>query len=99
MTFAEFDQVGLADWLVGSRANYVAERIAAGESRQEAEKNAGSAFERLVPGGSPAPGQLIGRVLCWDIVISDGQRGRGYGRQAVLSQRSSPGHAARRRSG
>ncbi len=62
MTFAAFDPPDLAHWLVGSRANYIEERIAAGDSRQEAEANATGAFERLLPGGSPGPGQLIGRA-------------------------------------
>lgn len=106
MTFEAFDPPGLASWLGGMRANYVDDRMASGDSQQEAETNAASAFQRLVPGGSPAPGQLIGRILCagqpvgylwigpvgpdpqrwwvWDIVIDDGQRGRGYGRQTML---------------
>jgi ribosomal protein S18 acetylase RimI-like enzyme len=106
MRFEAFDPAALGDWLVGMRANYVGERIAAGDSEQEAETNAAAAFERLVPGGTPASGQLVGRVLCagrpvgylwigpagpdpqrwwvWDILIDDDQRGRGYGRQAML---------------
>lgn len=106
MTFAAFDPPGLAHWLVGARANYVKERMAAGDSKEEAEANASASFERLLPDGSPAPGQLIGRVLSggqsigflwigpagtdpkrwwvWDIVIDEAQRGRGYGRQAML---------------
>jgi ribosomal protein S18 acetylase RimI-like enzyme len=62
MRFEAFDPQALADWLVASRADYVNERIAAGDSPQEAEANATRSFEQLVPGGSPAPGQLIGRV-------------------------------------
>ncbi len=66
LIFEPFEPAGLAGWLVGMRANYVTERIAAGDSRDEAEMNADSSMERLLPGGSPAPGQLIGRVLCAD---------------------------------
>lgn len=47
---------------MGARANYVKERMAAGDSQEEAEANASVSFERLLPGGCPAPGQLIGRV-------------------------------------
>ncbi len=66
LTFEPFEPAGLADWLVGMRADYISERIAGGDSRDEAETNADSSIERLLPGGSPAPGQLIGRVLCAD---------------------------------
>ncbi len=31
--------------------------------------NADSSMERLLPGGSPAPGQLIGRLLCADRAV------------------------------
>jgi ribosomal protein S18 acetylase RimI-like enzyme len=53
----------LAAWLERSRTDYVAERMDAGDSAAEAESNAAAAHERLMPGGNPAPGQLIGRVL------------------------------------
>jgi ribosomal protein S18 acetylase RimI-like enzyme len=62
MIFEAFDPQALADWLVASRADYVKERIAAGDSPREAEGNATRSFEQLVPGGSPAPGQLMGRL-------------------------------------
>lgn len=66
LIFAPFGPAGLADWLVGMRASYVSERIATGDSRDEAESNADFSLERLLPGGSPAPGQLIGRLRCAD---------------------------------
>ncbi len=64
MTFAAFEPAALVDWLIDMRASYISHGIAAGDSRLEAERNASSALERRVPGGSPAPGQHIGRVLC-----------------------------------
>jgi ribosomal protein S18 acetylase RimI-like enzyme len=59
----------LAAWLEHSRADYVAERMASGDSAAEAEANAAAAHERLAPGGIPAPGQLIGRVRGPDGVV------------------------------
>ena len=53
----------LSSWLDVSRATYVAERMEAGDSAAEAEANATSSFERLVPGGTPAPGQHLGRLF------------------------------------
>jgi len=52
----------LAAWLERSRTDYVAERMDSGDSADEAEANAAAAHERLMPGGVPAPGQLIGHV-------------------------------------
>jgi ribosomal protein S18 acetylase RimI-like enzyme len=52
----------LAAWLGRSRTDYVAERTDSGDSAAEAEANAAAAHERLMPGGVPAPGQLIGHV-------------------------------------
>jgi ribosomal protein S18 acetylase RimI-like enzyme len=59
----------LAAWLARSRAGYVAERMASGDSSAEAEANADAAHERLAPGGIPAPGQLIGHVRGPDGVV------------------------------
>jgi GNAT superfamily N-acetyltransferase len=53
----------LSSWLALSRAAYVAERIEAGDSEAEAEGNAATSFERLVPGGTPAVGQHLGHLL------------------------------------
>jgi ribosomal protein S18 acetylase RimI-like enzyme len=53
----------LEGWFERSRAGYVAERMAAGDSAAEAEGNAAAAFERLVPDGVLAPGQLVGQVV------------------------------------
>jgi len=59
----------LAAWLEQARAQYVAERMASGDSVAEAEGNADANFERLMPGGTPAPGQLIGHVRGPDGVV------------------------------
>jgi ribosomal protein S18 acetylase RimI-like enzyme len=60
---------GLVAWLAQSRAAYVAERIASGDSPAEAEANAASVLERLAPGGIPAPGQLLGYVRSTGSVV------------------------------
>lgn len=62
ITFDAFDPHALSEWLATSRADYVQQRIAAGDSTDEAEANAARSFEQLVPGGEPAPGQTIGRL-------------------------------------
>jgi ribosomal protein S18 acetylase RimI-like enzyme len=56
----------LAAWLERSRADYIAERMASGNSAAEAEANAAASFERLMPGGISAAGQLIGHVRASD---------------------------------
>jgi ribosomal protein S18 acetylase RimI-like enzyme len=53
----------LGEWIVRARAAYVDERIAAGDSAAEATANADATLARLFPAGSPAPGQLVGRVV------------------------------------
>jgi ribosomal protein S18 acetylase RimI-like enzyme len=69
VTFEPFDSRALSTWLEESRAGYINERMASGDSPQEAEANAARAFDQLVPGGSPAPGQLIGRLLVGDHAV------------------------------
>jgi GNAT superfamily N-acetyltransferase len=61
--FSSFDAPDLAHWLVDTRANYIKARTGAGDSIQEAEANADRTLNELLPGGSPAHGQLVGRVL------------------------------------
>ena len=53
----------LEAWLANARASYIAERIDAGDSPDEAQANATASFERLVPGGIPVSGQHIGRIV------------------------------------
>lgn len=62
LTFEPLAGADLAEWLARSHAEYVEERVAAGESRADAEANARASLERWFPGGSPAPGQLVGRL-------------------------------------
>jgi ribosomal protein S18 acetylase RimI-like enzyme len=63
MTFEPLTSSALEEWLANSRARYIEERIAAGDSRAEAESNARRSIEGLFPDGSPAPGQLVGRLF------------------------------------
>ncbi len=67
--FEAFDPTALAEWLVGTRASYVAQRVEAGDSPDEAEVNATRSLDQFVPGGSPAPGQLIGQVRLGDETV------------------------------
>lgn len=67
--FEAFDPTELAEWLVEERTSYVEQRIEAGDSPDEAEANATRSLDQLVPGGSPAPGQLIGRVRLGDETV------------------------------
>ena len=61
-----FDSLALADWLVDACAHCIKERVAAGDSAQEAEANASRSFEQLVLRGSPAPGEFTGRARVGD---------------------------------
>jgi ribosomal protein S18 acetylase RimI-like enzyme len=69
LRFEELDPAALAEWLVETRTSYVEQRIEAGDSPDEAEANASRSLEQLVPGGSPAPGQLIGRLRLGDETV------------------------------
>lgn len=50
------DVSDLATWIVRSRADYIDERVAAGDTLAEATANADASFERAFPGGSPRTG-------------------------------------------
>jgi ribosomal protein S18 acetylase RimI-like enzyme len=65
MTFEEFAAADLASWLERTRSEYIAERIAAGDTWAEAAANADASLESTFPGGAPGPGQMTGWV-CWD---------------------------------
>jgi ribosomal protein S18 acetylase RimI-like enzyme len=62
LTFEPFQPSALAGWLAHTRAGYVNQRVAAGDSPAESEANASSNLERLFPDGAPAPGQLAGSL-------------------------------------
>jgi ribosomal protein S18 acetylase RimI-like enzyme len=62
MTFEEFNAAELAAWLARSRSGYISERMASGDTRDEATANADASIDRSFPGGSPGPGQMVGWV-------------------------------------
>jgi hypothetical protein len=64
MTFEEFAAADLASWLERKRSEYIAERIAAGDTWAEAAANADASLESTFPGGAPGPGQMTGWVCC-----------------------------------
>ena len=61
--FEPFPPSALSEWLKETLVQYIAERVAAGDSLAEAEVNANSSIQRLFPNGSPAHGQLVGRLV------------------------------------
>lgn len=63
LTFEEFDPAALADWLQRSRAGYIEERLAAGDTLDEAEAHAKASLATTFPEGRPSPGQMAGRVF------------------------------------
>jgi GNAT superfamily N-acetyltransferase len=65
LRFELFDPSDLAEWLVRSNSEYVAQRVSAGDTPEEAVANAEESMRRTFPDGSPAPGQLAGRLV-WD---------------------------------
>lgn len=67
VTFEQFGADDLSDWLARSTAEYVGERVAAGDTLDEARANAEASMDRTFPRGVPAAGQLAGRLF------SDGQ--------------------------
>jgi ribosomal protein S18 acetylase RimI-like enzyme len=69
ITFEPFPSPALSAWIEETRHEYIDERVAAGDSLSEAEENADASIERLFPGGSPAPGQRVGRLVLSGQVI------------------------------
>ena len=65
LRFELFDPSDLAEWLVRSNSEYIAERVSAGDTPEEAAANAEESMRRTFPDGSPAPGQFAGRLV-WD---------------------------------
>ena len=62
LAFEEFDPVNLASWLERSRSGYISERMAAGDTPTEATANADATLAKAFPGGTPAPGHMVGWV-------------------------------------
>jgi ribosomal protein S18 acetylase RimI-like enzyme len=62
--FEPFDRPDLAEWLVRSKSEYIRERVAAGDTPDEARANTEASMQRTFPDGSPAPGQLAGWLVC-----------------------------------
>jgi ribosomal protein S18 acetylase RimI-like enzyme len=63
LTFEPFEPTDLAEWLARSNSEYIAERVSAGDTPEEAAANAEDSMRRTFPDGSPAPGQSAGRLL------------------------------------
>jgi ribosomal protein S18 acetylase RimI-like enzyme len=63
ITFEPFPSSDLAEWIGHTRQNYIDERVDGGDARAEVEGEGNSTIERLFPGGSPAPGQLVGQLI------------------------------------
>ena len=63
ITFEPFPPADLSEWIHNTTTRYIEERIAGGDSRVEAEASANASAERLFPKGSPAAGQLVGRLM------------------------------------
>ena len=69
LTLEPFPPDALSTWIEETSLQYIDERVAAGDSLAEAEANAKASNERLFPGGLPAPGQLVGRLVSSGQVI------------------------------
>lgn len=62
ITFDAFSPTELAAWLERSRADYISERTAVGDTLAEARTNADESLSRTFPGGSPGSGQMVGWI-------------------------------------
>jgi ribosomal protein S18 acetylase RimI-like enzyme len=71
MTFEEFGAADLASWLEQTRSEYIAERMAAGDTLAEASANADASLESTFPGGAPGPGQMTGWVCCDGVRVGE----------------------------
>jgi ribosomal protein S18 acetylase RimI-like enzyme len=69
ITFEPLPSSAFSAWIIETRREYMDERVAAGDSLPEAEANANASIERLYPGGAPAPGQRVGRLVLSGQVI------------------------------
>ena len=59
LTFETLSGSQLAEWLLRSRAGYVDERMAAGDTLAEATANADASLNRTFPGGLRPPVSLL----------------------------------------
>jgi ribosomal protein S18 acetylase RimI-like enzyme len=62
-TLEPVEEGELAEFISGQLSSYVDERVGAGEPRPEAERIAQVQITALFPGGHPAVGQLVFRIL------------------------------------
>jgi GNAT superfamily N-acetyltransferase len=98
----------LSSFIGATLIQYAEQRVESGEEADVARATAIRQTEELIPGGRPAPGQLLYRVLdeggnpvgtlwigprtpdrprnywVWDVQIEEPERGKGYGRAAML---------------
>ncbi|OZE86053.1 GNAT family N-acetyltransferase [Rhodococcus sp. 15-649-1-2] len=68
-TLMLMDPERVREWLAGTRERYVAERVATGETRAEAEANAEISYRLTFPGGVPTPTQRIFDVFDDDVRV------------------------------
>lgn len=61
--FEQFDQAELTEWLARSTSNYIEERVASGDTPDEARDSAHASLERTFPGGMASPAQRAGRLV------------------------------------
>lgn len=63
LSLARMDSRRIHRWLEATKAEYIEERIAAGETRAEAEANADNSYRQTFPGGVPTPSQRVFEIL------------------------------------
>ena len=82
----------LALWMPSQKAEYIAERIKAGESPDVANRVSDAQFAELFPDGKRAEGQYVMNVIADETIVgtlwmdrpfSKDARGRGFGRAAM----------------
>lgn len=69
LTLAEFEPDDLAAWLSASGADYVEERVAAGDDRASAQRRVTEDRRLLFPDGRPAPGHVVWRLVHDGVVV------------------------------
>ena len=71
LTFEQFDQADLTAWLAQTNAEYIEERVASGDTLEEARANAYASVERTFPGGVISPKQRVGRLVLAGEVVGE----------------------------